>query len=299
MKPIAAFLAVLALAGLSFSARAAEKVELRAAEHDGYGRIAIEWSTPIPYEAKLDGDTLVIHFARPFSAELNVINRYLRHYVANVAQSADGMTITAKLLQPVELKTEIVGHNIIAIDLVHAIETPATKPDSDMFTGRKSVKAPAKTAKAKQMQLAVLGSSPQAAPLTAVPPAGVDPAPNPAAGQAVVATIEPAENKPAAPQAAAAASEDKSASGTLAPQLVIGGDQTSLRFDWPAPTAAAIYRRSSALWIVFAAATKLDLDDLRAHSQGVVSAIDAVPAGTGTALRLVVPDGLNPSIRRA
>ena len=299
-KHACAVLTALIVAGLSFAARAAEKVELRAAEHDGYGRIAIEWSTPIPYEAKIEGETLVIHFARPFSAELNVIDRYLRHYVANAAQSADGKTITAKLLQPVELKSEVVGRNIIAIDLVHAIETPATKPDADMFAKRKPVKAsPAKAAKAKQAQLAALESPPQAAPLAALSPAGVDPAPNPAAGGAVVASIEPAESKSVAAQPAAPASEDKSASGTLAPQLVTEGDQTSLRFDWPSPTAAAIYRRSSALWIVFAGATKLDIDSLRAHSQGVLSAIDMVPAGTGTALRLVVTDGLNPSVRRA
>ena len=294
-----AVLAFLIFAALSFAARAAEKVELRAAEHDGYGRIAIEWSTPIPYEIKLEGETLVIHFARPFTAELNVINRYLRHYVADAAQSADGMTITANLLQPVELKTEIVGQNIIAIDLVHEIEAPATKPESHMFAKRKPVKPPpAKMTEAKREQLAALESPPQAAPLAAVPPDGVDPALNLAAGEAAAANIAPAEPK-SEPAMASAPSENAGASSTLAPQLVTEGDQTSLRFDWPTPTAAAIYRRSSALWIVFAAAAKLDLDSLRAHGQSVLSAIDTVPAGTGTALRLVVADGLNPSVRRA
>jgi hypothetical protein len=299
-KHVCAVLTGLVVAGLSFAARAAERVELRAAEHDGYGRIAIEWSTPIPYEAKLDGETLVIHFARPFTADLNAVNRFLRHYIANATQSADGKTIMAKLLQPVELKSEVVGRNIIAIDLVHAIETPATKPDADMFANRKPVKlSPPKTMKAKQEQIAALASPPQAAPLTAPPPAGVAPAPNPAAGGAVIASIEPQESKPASPQAPAPTSEDKSASETLAPQLVVEGDRASLRFDWPAPTAAAVYRRSTALWVVFTAAAKLDLDSVRAHSQGVLSAIDTVPAGTATALRLVLADGLNPSVRRA
>jgi hypothetical protein len=299
-KHVCAVLTALVVGGLSIAAGAAEKVELRAAEHEGYGRIAIEWSTPIPYEAKLEGETLVIHFARPFTAELSVINRYLRHYVADAAQSADGKTITAKLLQPVELKNEVVGRNIIAIDLVHTIETPATKPDADMFAKRKPVKlSPPKMTKAKQeQQLAALESPPQAARFAAPPPAGVAPAPNPAAGGAIVASIEPGESKPAAPQAAAPVNEDKT-SDTLAPQLITEGDRASLRFDWPAPTAAAVYRRSSALWIVFAAAAKLDLDSLRTHNQGMLSAIDIVPAGTATALRLVVADGLNPSVRRA
>jgi len=300
-KHFSAFVAAVALAGLSFSARAAETVELRAAEHDGYARIAIQWSTPIPYEAKLDGQMLVIHFARPFTAQLNVINRNLAHYLANAAQSADGMTITARLLHPVELKSEVVGQNIIAIDLVHEIETPATKPDGHMFVKRKPLKAPApRMAEAKPERLAALESPPQAALLAAPPPPAADGAPNPAAGHdAVPANIAPAEAKAADPEVSASSGEDTGGAGTLAAQLVTEGDKTSLRFDWPSPTAAAIYRRSSALWIVFDTAAKVDLGSLRAHGQGVLSALDVVPTGTGTALRLIVADGLHSSIRRA
>ena len=331
-KRAAASLTVLALLASSAVAFAGDKVELRAGEHDGYGRIAIQWPTPVAYQAKLEGQTLVIHFARPFTGQLNIINRNLDHYIANASQSADGMTITAKLLRPVELKTETVERNIVAIDLVQKIETLGGKPDAQMLAKGKLIKAPAPKAetaktetakaepakpaaekpapekiaqaksagsKAKPEQVAALESPPQAAPLAVVPPPGVgaEAAPNPAAGEAVVASIAPPETK-AAPQAAAPASQPAGESGTLAPQLITESGQTSLRFDWPSPVAAAVYRRSSALWLVFAASTKLDLDSLRAHSQGVLSAVDVVPAGTGTALRLIVADGLNPSVRR-
>ncbi|HEY1503523.1 MAG TPA: hypothetical protein VGF92_04435, partial [Stellaceae bacterium] len=235
------------------------------------------------------------------------ISYNLNHYVAAASQSADGMTITLKLAHPVELKSDIIGNNIVAIDLVPQILTSAIKPLDRGKPAKarppKTVMARAKAAipghKAKPEQLAALEAQAQAASLAAVPPGGVDPMPNPAAGGSVAASIAPAESSVPAPQAATPASQTTSAAGTLAPQLITEADQTSLRFDWPSPTAAAIYRRSSALWIVFAAATKLDVDSLRAHSQGVLSAIDVVSAGTGTALRLVVADGLNPSVRRA
>jgi hypothetical protein len=310
MMKRASFLVVLTLAALSASARAGEKVELRAGEHEGYGRIAIQWPTPVTYQAKIEGPNLVIHFARPFTAQLNIVSRNLDHYLANASQSADGTTITAKLLRPVELKTETVDRNIIAIDLVQKIETLAAKPNAQMLAKGKLIKAPppktevaqAAPGKAKPEQLA----SQEAPPLTVVPPAGIGPeaAVNPAAGEAVVASIAPAETKspetkPAAPQAATAVIPNTSPAGTLAPQLITESGQTSLRFDWPSPVAAAIYRRNSALWLVFAGATKFDLDSLRAKSQGVLSAIDVVPAGAGSALRLVVADGLNPSVRRA
>ncbi len=306
-KGVSIFLAAVALATLSLGAQAAEKVELRAGEHEGYGRIAIQWPKPVTYQATVEGKTLVIHFARPFTGQLNIIDRRLDHYLANAAQSADGKTITAKLLRPVEVKSEVVDHKIVAIDLVQRIETLAAKPDPAMLAKGKIIKAPppkiatahAAPAKAEPKQLASLTSPPLAVP----PPAEIDDAKlNPAAGAAVAAAkIEPTvdANRAAPTPAAAAQTEAAAAPGTLTPQLIVESGQTSLRFDWPIPTAAAVYRRSSALWLVFAGATKFDLDALRAKSQGVLSAIDEVPAGSGTALRLVVADGLNPSVRRA
>jgi hypothetical protein len=332
MKRAAAFLTAIVLAALTIpaplsSAWAAEKVELRAGEHDGYGRIAIQWPTPITYQAKLEGQTLVVHFARPFTGQLNIINRNLDHYVASASQSADGTTITAKLLRPVELKTETIDHNIVAIDLVQKIEMLSAKPDAQMLAKGKLIKAPppkTETAqatpakseptkaeptkalaakestpaeKAKPEQLAALGASEKAAPQIVPPPGVANNDVNPAAGEAVVVAIAPAQTK--SPAIIQASAPQNVPAGTLAPQFITQGDLTSLRFDWPTPTAAAIYRRGSALWLVFAGSTKLDLDNFRTQSKGVLTAVDAVPAGPGTALRLVVADGLNPSVRRA
>jgi tetratricopeptide (TPR) repeat protein len=304
------FLVAVAMAALTVSARAAENVELRAAEHETYGRIAIQWAMPVGYEAKLAGATLVIHFARPFTAQLNVIDRNLDHYLAGAAQSADGMTITAKLLRPVELKTSVVDRAIIAIDLIAstansaARETTVAAADKSARTKRaaKEKVAKAASAKAEPARTAQLQADAQAAPLAIVPPATDTEAP-----AAVVAAVPPAQAAPTpAPVPASAGTqpsiaEAASAAGpaSIAPLFVTEGALTSLRFDWPTPTAAAVYRRGGALWLVFAATAKLDLDSLRAHSQGVLSAIEAVPAETGTALRLVVADGLNPSVRRA
>jgi hypothetical protein len=289
----ATFLTVLAIASLALSARAAEKVEIRAGEHDSYGRIAIEWPAPVTYDAKVDGQTLTIHFARPFTAQLNVIERNLDHYIAAAAQSADGTTITAKLLRPIELKSVVVNRDTIAIDLVASATAAPASDAAPKQAGKAAAKA--KTAKPEPQKAAEAPPQPPAqpeaspAPIAVVPPAGV---PQPAAP--VAASAETATATPVPEQAASDAPP-----AAFAPQLITEGGQTSLRFDWPTPTAAAVYRRGSAFWIVFAATAKLDLDALRAHSQAVLSAIDVVPTGTGTAVRLVAADGLNPSVRRS
>ncbi|HWE75297.1 MAG TPA: hypothetical protein VG328_19210 [Stellaceae bacterium] len=306
MKRAAAFFTAAALAAFAIPAQAADKVELRVGEHDGYGRIVVQWPTPVTYQAKLEGQTLVIHFARPFSGQLNIVNRNLGHYVGSASQSADGTTITAKLIRPVELKTETLDHNIVAIDLVQKSETLSSKADAQMLAKGKLSKAPlpkteiaeAPPAKPEPEQLATLGASEDTAPQI-VPPAGVANSDiNPKAGEAVIASIAPAQTKSPAIVPASAPAQSVPA-GTLVPQFITQGDLTSLRFDWPTPTAAAVYRRGSALWLVFAGSTKLDLDSFRAQSKGVLAAIDAVPAVTGTALRIVVADGLNPSVRRS
>jgi hypothetical protein len=285
-----ALLIALTMASVAVSARAAEQVELRAGEHEGYGRIAIQWPKAVGYETKLDGETLTIHFARPFTAQLNVIMRNLDDYVASAAQSADGTTITAKLKRPIEIKSEVIDHNVVAIDLVQKIENLAAKPDIKTLTKGKVTK-PEPPQKA-----AVIQTQPQAAALEVVPPPGV---PAPVTPPADTASASAANV--ALPSTAAQASQDATASGPIAfaPQLITESGQSSLRFDWPVPTAAAVYRRDNALWVIFAAAAKLDLDPLRAHSQGVLSAIDPVSTGDGTALRIVTADGLNPSVRRA
>src|SRR5579862_7161241 len=124
-------LALLAGAFLTQPARAAETVQVRGAEHEqGFARIAVEWPKPVAFEAKLDGTTLTIHFARPFTASLTPLSHALDSYVASIGQSADGMSIVAKLKKPVELKTATVNGTIAAIDLIArsvAIEKPAAK----------------------------------------------------------------------------------------------------------------------------------------------------------------------------
>ena len=74
-----ALLPLLALAGALAPARAAESVGVRAAEHEkaGFGRIAFDWPKPVGFEAKIDGDTLSVHFARKFSARLDAVTKAL------------------------------------------------------------------------------------------------------------------------------------------------------------------------------------------------------------------------------
>ena len=149
-------------AAIAVPARAGEAVAVRAAEHEHFGRIAVEWRAPVAFSAKLDGATLTIHFARPFAAQLGVIARKLDHYVASAAQSADGTTIVAQLKKPVEIKTAIINRTTVAVDLVAFANPPPEKAASETPA--------AKNLAAKSAPKAAAAAPPPAAPAPAAAP---------------------------------------------------------------------------------------------------------------------------------
>src|SRR5437868_4597034 len=126
MKRLCAVLGLIVLAALpTGSARAAEAVKTRAAEHERYGRIAFDWPAPVAYDAKVEGDTLTIHFERGLETVLAPITDNIGSYVESASLTADGTTLSARLKRAVTLKTFTEG-NTIAIDLVDA-SAPARK----------------------------------------------------------------------------------------------------------------------------------------------------------------------------
>lgn len=292
---------------------APEAVQIRGAEHEqGYARIAIEWPAPVTFDAKLDGNTLTINFARPFTAKLAPLAAQLEHYADSIEQGADGKSIIAKLKRPVELKTSTVNGTIASVDLVArpaavAEKTPPNTPEAPA-TAKKS-KPAAKEAKAKDTKTVAVQKPEPSKPETRKPEPVKDRAgiaqPTSSSRQALAPISAPptATALEAAPVPIAASNVgNRGADGgkvNLTPGLTVENDRTSLRFDWPMPVGAVIYRRGGTLWIVFAASSTLDLSSARNRGQPMLQAIDEVRAEGATALRLVTADGINPSVRRA
>jgi len=61
---------------------AAEPVRVRAAPHDGYGRMVFNWSSPVRFETETANGQLVVRFARPIEADYSAAVRLLSRYVA-------------------------------------------------------------------------------------------------------------------------------------------------------------------------------------------------------------------------
>jgi|SRR5690242_4958143 hypothetical protein len=108
---VAAMLGLLAPAG----AAAAEQVVVRATEHGRFGRIAFIWPAPVRYQARLDGTTLTIHFARQMTARLDTIPKRLHRYVSYV-RMRDSATVVARVAHGARL-TSFVSGNTVAVDI--------------------------------------------------------------------------------------------------------------------------------------------------------------------------------------
>jgi len=129
----AAALALALLLGLA-PARAADAVKTRAAEHEHFGRIALDWPAPVGFEARLDGTTLAIRFERSFTTKLAPVTNNLASYVSSVSLDDAGTTLTATLKRPVTLKTFTDG-NTIAIDLVAEAGAATQRAAAPVQTG--------------------------------------------------------------------------------------------------------------------------------------------------------------------
>lgn len=128
-RSLAFLMLLLALAFGPREADAAESVKTRAAEHERYGRIALDFQAPVEYEAKIEGTTLRVHFARAIETDLGAIAKYLDAYVEGASLDVDGTTLTATLKRPATLKTFTDG-NTVAIDLV--ADRPAAAGGSEI-----------------------------------------------------------------------------------------------------------------------------------------------------------------------
>ena len=79
-------------------------------------------------------------------------------------------------------------------------------------------------------------------------------------------------------------------SGIVQAEVVEADGELSASFQWAAPVGAAVFRRGSAIWIVFDAEADLNLEEMAHGSRGHVIGFSTVQGQGFTAARVVVPE---------
>ena len=123
----------------------AEPVTVRAATHDGYGRMVFNWETPVRHSAAIEGRTLTIQFARPLEGELAPIRKALARYVSDIRVLEDEQRVVATLRGDYQLRDFDLGAAVV-IDLFDAsptppMATPAGTPDATETADRETANA--------------------------------------------------------------------------------------------------------------------------------------------------------------
>ena len=271
-----------ALALLPLAARASDEVAVRAAEHDGYGRIALDFPAPVEYEARVAKLSLIVHFARAFHAHTETLARDLPAYVVSAKLEDRGKTLVARLKRPLDANAFTVHDRTVVIDLTPAARPAPPPPSEKKLARRARARRPRRGPRRRPHALAenLNAIAPAAAPSQ---PAAAAAAPSPVAD---APAAEPDPPAPAPPPA------------SVAVHLAAADGGMGLRFDWPAATSAAVFRRDAATFIVFGTPTALDLAEPLAKGQLVFAELTQIAAKDATVVRVVTHEALQPSVRR-
>ena len=244
-------------------------VAVRVGSRGTSDRLVFEWPKRPDYKLAQGDGKVQIAFDQPAAVDLARLNRALPERLRPATLSADGTQVQFTLPAGRRV-TDTRSGNLVILDVV---------------PGQPPIVAPP----------APLPPPPVIPPPVAEPP--VVPAPPP-----VVHPPTPpadADQDAPIPTGQVSGTLGSAAENELQIRYTLIDDGVSLRFEWRQPTAAAIFRRGNAVWMVFDHAQKMDFGDFRAANWPVVTAIAQVPSRSGTVLRLNVWAGFNPSVRRA
>lgn len=364
---------------LATPAWAQTAVEIRGGVHDGYGRLVFNWPQPVIFEARIEGNELVVEFAEPLRSDASAAVRLLRRYITDGRVSGRQARFT--LARPVDLRSFGSGSSVV-VDVVDPPGTaqpqqaarPAGPPLIGIRTGEHpqysrivfdwerevayevkqdgdritvSFRAPGRIDQAAanrglprdvsgigvgsgqnlsvtvdvptdagfrhfksgpKVVLDVLRERPpqqaaQTPPRPEAPPAPAEaapepkpqseapPPPKPAAPAAPVVLVPRKETPPPETAPAVAAPEEPAVP-------VATGPSVSISFEWRDPAAASIFMRNGFLWVVFDRRREFDLALLGRLGAGVATDIQQLPGERGSAVRMSIPPGYAPQVRK-
>ncbi len=309
------------------TAGAAPLIPVRSGVHKGYSRIVFDWPSRVGYRVDAANDTATIVFDRPAKVDVSALQRRPIRYITGIRADLreNELVVTMRTAEGSRLRHFLSGPKVV-IDVL----APGGGEDT-VAVGEetpKSVATAEKPAAASPRSLAPSLPAEPAASVRSVPadaastraqaaPAddggGVEKpaesaisAEHSATSPGPVASLEAAKPEPRSSQPtrlSPPAQVDQQTESALpaaetAGQSTGGLDAVTLVFDWPEPVAAAVFRRTGYLWVVFDKPTEIVVERLKAQGGNLLRRVEQVPNQKGTAVRMETVTGVNPTLRR-
>ncbi|MCC9624107.1 hypothetical protein LPB41_20700 [Thalassospira sp. MA62] len=108
-------------------AQTVDPVIIRSGQHDGYGRIVLQWNNPVDYSAEIIGDQLVVRFDQPLVASMRGVLAPVADYVSDGFFDPDGRTVAFVLRDDFEVRAFNVGSNVV-LDI---LDKPDPQPEPE------------------------------------------------------------------------------------------------------------------------------------------------------------------------
>jgi tetratricopeptide (TPR) repeat protein len=251
-------------------------IGIRTGEHAQYSRIVFDWERDVAYSVEQDGDRITISFRAPGRIDQAAANRGLPRGVSRIsAGSGENLSVTVSAGGDAGFRHFKSGPKIV-LDVLRERAPQQTAEASPRPTPAPAPAAP---------------STPAEGNADAAPEAATSPSPEPAASAAPVVLVPRKEAPAAEPAPSAPATGEADAP-------VADGPSVSISFEWRDPAAASIFMRNGFLWVVFDRRREFDLALLGRLGAGVATDIQQIPGERGSAVRMSIPPGYAPQVRK-
>lgn len=105
----------------------AQAAELRAGIHDDFGRIVVEWPEPVKFQARVEGQRLVVEFDRALDADPATLVPRLPAYLRAARREEGGRRVVFDLKGPTALAAQTFGNSVV-LDLSRAAQPAQAAP---------------------------------------------------------------------------------------------------------------------------------------------------------------------------
>ncbi|MEQ9329438.1 MAG: tetratricopeptide repeat protein [Rhodospirillales bacterium] len=250
-------------------------IGIRTGEHPQYSRVVFDWEREVPYDVKQDGNRITVSFRAPGRIDKAAANRGLPRDITGIdAAAGQNLSVTVDVPGGTGFRHFKSGPKVV-------LDVLRERPPQQAAQTPPRPEAPPSPAPA----------SPQPADPAPEPQAGTPPPPKPAAPAAPVVLV-PRKETPSPETAPIEAAPDEPA------VPVATGPSVSISFEWRDPAAASIFMRNGFLWVVFDRRREFDLALLGRLGAGVAADIQQLPGERGSAVRMSIPPGYAPQVRK-
>lgn len=295
------------------AAGAADRVKVRGGLHEGFGRLVFDWPEPVPYEARIENESLVVSFGASGEFDTSALRGMLPDYVGRADVAADGRRISFPLVTDITLRHFTLGSRVV-IDLVSVPKLRAPKKPRHADVHPASLRSQNATAEPTKAAMSRPAPKPERA-VNRVP----DIAPRTQDERQEALTHQTARKErgrtPRPPGDHIGPTSQTDYEYGSEPPLIsanpppagaeptpsMEGDPTprkpvTMRFPWAKDAGVAAFRHGEYLWLVFDRLAPPDFVGAMNHRAPDVGAVERFDAGGATVLRLRAAPGIFPHV---